>query len=49
MIDASKLPRVPNELLQQEQQRAAGYARAPAAPGESSAPVRPDATQRGER
>jgi len=45
MIDASQMPRVPSEVLQQEQQ-AAGYARAPAVPGGSSGPLRPEATQR---
>jgi len=48
MIDASQLPRVPSEVLQQEQQ-AAEYVRAPAAPGGTSGPLRPEATQRATR
>lgn len=46
MIDASQMPRVPSEVLQQEQQQAAEYVRAPAAPGGTSGPLRPEATQR---
>lgn len=42
MIDASQLPRVPAEVLQNEQQVVV-YARAPA--GSHQAPVRPEATQ----
>jgi len=48
MIDASQLPRVPNEVLQQEQQDLE-YARAPAAPVAGSAPVRPQAPARAGR
>jgi len=46
MIDASQMPRVPSELLQQEQQ-AAEYVRAPVAAGARAAPGagRPPATQ----
>jgi hypothetical protein len=43
MIDASQLPRVPSEVLQQDQQQAVQYARAPA--GSHQAPLRPAATQ----
>lgn len=43
MIDASQLPRVPAEVLQEEQQQVVQYARAPA--GSHHAPVRPEATQ----
>jgi hypothetical protein len=43
MIDASQMPRVPSEVLQQEQQQVAEYARAPL--GSHQGPVRPTATQ----
>jgi hypothetical protein len=46
MIDASQMPRVPSEVLQQEQEQAAGYVRAPAAPGGTSGPLRPAETNR---
>ena len=49
MIDASQLPRVPSEVLQKDQQQVAEYARAPAAPGTTFGPLRPDATQRNDR
>jgi len=44
MIDASQMPRVPSELLQQEQQ-AAEYVRAPVATGAAPGAGRPPATQ----
>lgn len=44
MIDASKLPRVPNEVLQKEKQRPE-YARAPEAPGAPVGAGRPPAIQ----
>ena len=43
MIDASQLPRVPSELLQEQQ--AAEYVRAPLATGGVLSTVRPPATQ----
>lgn len=45
MIDASKLPRVPNEVLQKEQQQTVEYARAPIATGGQVGTGRPPATQ----
>ncbi|MFC3470157.1 hypothetical protein ACFOHT_09850 [Massilia oculi] len=45
MIDASKLPRVPNEVLQKQQQNAVEYARAPQASGAPAGSGRPPATQ----
>ncbi|MDN4040189.1 hypothetical protein [Massilia sp. YIM B02443] len=45
MIDASQMPRVPSEVLQQEQQQAAEYVRAPVAAGADSGAGRPPATQ----
>lgn len=44
MIDASQMPRVPSEVLQQEQQ-AAEYVRAPVATGADTGTGRPPATQ----
>ena len=45
MIDASQLPRVPNEALQKEQQGVTEYARAPVATGGQVGAGRPPATQ----
>ena len=45
MIDASKLPRVPNEVLQKQQQQPAKYVRAPVATGTPVSSGRPPATQ----
>lgn len=45
MIDASKLPRVPNEVLQKQQQQPVEYARAPQASGVPVGSSRPPAIQ----
>jgi hypothetical protein len=45
MIDASKLPRVPNEVLQKQEQQPVEYVRAPVATGTPVIPGRPPATQ----
>ncbi|QYG01872.1 hypothetical protein [Massilia sp. NP310] len=45
MIDASKLPRVPNEVLQKQQPQPAEYARAPVASGGQAGAGRPPAVQ----
>jgi hypothetical protein len=45
MIDASKLPRVPNEVLQKQEQQPVEYVRAPEASGAQVGSGRPPATQ----